>query len=146
MTNVVQFHLPKVTVHVASDPLDESGLNFTSSPLKPSPRPKRKAPVLDDVPEVQERDELEGSQKGKGKATAPAMFPPMDLLAASGRSIVDLETVSTLPPWYKNERGIIGALSSLALGITVSSNAIERFIGSTVTPGLELHRIFLQCA
>lgn len=40
--------------------------------------------------------------KGKGKETNVPMFPPMEQLAASGRTIDDLEHNSTIPPGWQN--------------------------------------------
>jgi hypothetical protein len=59
---------------------------------------------------------LEG--KGKGRAPEPLMFPPMDRLAASGRTIEELEENSLLPSWG-NRGTILGAIASMILGLTV---------------------------
>ncbi|KAH8100667.1 hypothetical protein BXZ70DRAFT_1008156 [Cristinia sonorae] len=57
--------------------------------------------------------------KGKGKEVP--MFPPMDQLAASGRTIEDLESNSEIPPWWRNRDSIFGTLKGWALGLTGSS-------------------------
>lgn len=51
-----------------------------------------------------------------GKAT---MFPPLQLLAASKKTLEDLEDNNQIPSWYANRNKISGALASLALSITV---------------------------
>lgn len=55
----------------------------------------------------------------KGEEKEVAMFPPMDTLAATGKSIEDLETNSTVPPWWRNGKGILGTINNAVLGLTV---------------------------
>lgn len=49
----------------------------------------------------------------------PTMFPPLQLLSASGQTLADLEQNAQVPHWWQNRNTIIGALASLALSITV---------------------------
>lgn len=56
------------------------------------------------------------------KDRPPMMFPPMDRLAATGRTLADLETNSTIPPWYRNRNTLFGAITSRVLGTLVSWN------------------------
>jgi hypothetical protein len=54
-----------------------------------------------------------------GKPGSTTMFPPMQQLVDTGKTIEDLETNSILPPWYKNRRGMLGSIVNGALGLTV---------------------------
>lgn len=56
---------------------------------------------------------------GRGKDGKPHMFPPVQLLAASGQTLDDLEKNTRVPHWWQNRNKIVGALASLALSITV---------------------------
>lgn len=47
------------------------------------------------------------------------MFPPMDRLAATKKSLVDLEHNSAVAPSWRNRNSIFGGLVNLALGLTV---------------------------
>ncbi|KAI0094840.1 hypothetical protein BDY19DRAFT_879427 [Irpex rosettiformis] len=49
------------------------------------------------------------------------MFPPMHLLALSGKSLEDLEHNSQIRRWYQNRNTILGFLVSLVLSVTGSS-------------------------
>ncbi|KAF9822133.1 hypothetical protein IEO21_00127 [Rhodonia placenta] len=49
------------------------------------------------------------------------MFPPMDQLAASKKSLADLEHNATIPPGWRNCGAILSNLISIVLGITGSS-------------------------
>ncbi|THH16822.1 hypothetical protein EW146_g3878 [Bondarzewia mesenterica] len=49
------------------------------------------------------------------------MFTPMDRLAASGKSIEDLELNSKSAPAWRNRNSVFGAIVSIVLGITGSS-------------------------
>ncbi|KAI0322650.1 hypothetical protein OF83DRAFT_1048810 [Amylostereum chailletii] len=53
--------------------------------------------------------------------TMPSMFIPMDKLAASGRSLEDLQANSKVAPAWRNRNSILGSLVGIALGITGSS-------------------------
>lgn len=48
------------------------------------------------------------------------MFPPMDTLAKTGRSIEDLETNSVVAPAWKNRVSIVGGSISALIGLLVS--------------------------
>lgn len=48
------------------------------------------------------------------------MFPPMDRLAATGKTIQDLETNTTIAPAWRNRNSYLSSLVSVALGATVS--------------------------
>ena len=61
---------------------------------------------------------LEEGSTGRGKSGKPAMFPPMERLAASGLSIEELELNSPSPGW-RNRGTILGAIVNLVLGFTV---------------------------
>lgn len=54
----------------------------------------------------------------------PAMFPPMQLLAASGESLNDLENNSKVPQWWQSRNRIFGTITSLVLSITVRDYTI----------------------
>lgn len=54
--------------------------------------------------------------------TKKAMFPPLDRLAATGRSIESLEANFKAIPTWRNCNSIIPALVSLVLGMTVSNH------------------------
>lgn len=56
---------------------------------------------------------------GKGKNVA--MFEPMDRLAATGKSLQDLETSSRIYAAWENRNPITGIITSIVLGITVCS-------------------------
>ncbi|KDQ63598.1 hypothetical protein JAAARDRAFT_119276 [Jaapia argillacea MUCL 33604] len=49
------------------------------------------------------------------------MFPPFDILAASGKTIDDLEKNSQIAPTWRNRDSILSGLVSIVLGITGSS-------------------------
>ncbi|KAI0348576.1 hypothetical protein BDW22DRAFT_1319309 [Trametopsis cervina] len=55
------------------------------------------------------------------KDRPPAMFPPMQFLAASGQSLEDLEHNAQIPHWWQNRNKIFGFLVSTALSVTGSS-------------------------
>ncbi|EMD42109.1 hypothetical protein CERSUDRAFT_110652 [Gelatoporia subvermispora B] len=59
--------------------------------------------------------------KGKGKATSADMLPPMDQLAASCKSLTDLEHNATVAPFFRNRDTILSSLVSIAVGVTGSS-------------------------
>lgn len=56
---------------------------------------------------------------GKGKNVA--MFEPMDRLAATGRSLQDLESSSKIYSAWENRNSITSIMSSIVLGVTVRS-------------------------
>lgn len=60
-----------------------------------------------------------GRIKGKEIATGTGMFPPMDRLAATGKTLDDLEHNSQVAPGWRNRDTIFGILVSAALGLTV---------------------------
>ena len=53
----------------------------------------------------------------KGKGTP--MFPPMDRIAVSGKTLEDLEDNSQVAPWYRNRTSIFGSLTRWSLALTV---------------------------
>lgn len=53
------------------------------------------------------------------RGNTPSMFPPMQLLAASGHTLEDLEHNSQIPQWWKNRNKISGFLVSALLSVTV---------------------------
>lgn len=55
-----------------------------------------------------------------GKDHPPMMFPPMDRLAATGKTLEDLETNNTIPPWWRNRSSLFGVIAGRTLGILVS--------------------------
>ncbi|KAL4242145.1 hypothetical protein ABKN59_001961 [Abortiporus biennis] len=61
------------------------------------------------------------------------MFPPMDRLEASGRSLEDLEVNAQIPSFWRNRNFIFSALVSGALGVTGSS---------ALAPFYSLHGLF----
>ncbi|THH34000.1 hypothetical protein EUX98_g138 [Antrodiella citrinella] len=50
-----------------------------------------------------------------------AMFPPMDRLAATGKTLEDLENNNQVAPYWRNRTSIFGTLTGWVLGITGSS-------------------------
>ncbi|KAL1720708.1 hypothetical protein EV715DRAFT_196531 [Schizophyllum commune] len=50
-----------------------------------------------------------------------SMFPPMDKLAASERTLEDLETNTTVAPFWRNRTTILGAALNIIVGFTGSS-------------------------
>lgn len=66
---------------------------------------------------------------GKGKNVA--MFEPMDRLAATGRSLQDLETSSRIYAAWDNRNSITSIITSIVLGVTVRSHVCyERLVQS----------------
>ncbi|KZT02648.1 uncharacterized protein LAESUDRAFT_729889 [Laetiporus sulphureus 93-53] len=55
------------------------------------------------------------------KGTSASMFPPMDRLAATGKTLADLEHNSVIAPGWRNCSSILASLTSIALGVTGSS-------------------------
>ena len=58
-------------------------------------------------------------RNGKEKDGSSGMFPPMDRLAATGKTLEDLEHNSRVAPGWRNRDTIFGVLVSAALGLTV---------------------------
>lgn len=58
--------------------------------------------------------------KRTGKTTITNMFPPMDRLAASGKTLSDLEHNASVAPFWRNRDSILSSLVSVAVGVTVS--------------------------
>lgn len=58
---------------------------------------------------------------GKGKGKKIPMFPPMDLLAASGKTLEDLEDNSRVLPGWRDRSTILSTVVNLVLGFTGSS-------------------------
>lgn len=56
------------------------------------------------------------------------MFPPMDRLYASKRSLQDLETNTVVAPPWRNKNSIFGSLVNMSLGITVSLATFDYII------------------
>lgn len=67
-------------------------------------------------PECHSQDSSQG--KGKGKAPAVAMFPPLERL--TGTTLADLESNAKVPPAWRNRQSIFGSLLNVALGVTAS--------------------------
>lgn len=57
--------------------------------------------------------------KRSHKNDEATMFPPMDRLAVSGRTLEDLETNNSVPPFWRNRKSILGGLTNALLSITV---------------------------
>lgn len=57
-------------------------------------------------------------------ASKHTMFPPLDRLEASGKSLDDLEHNATIPHWWQNRSKYFGSLSSISLSITVSPSTL----------------------
>ena len=53
------------------------------------------------------------------KGKEDSMFPPMDKLAASERTLEDLETNTTVAPFWRNRTTILGAALNIIVGFTV---------------------------
>ncbi|KAH9936996.1 uncharacterized protein B0H18DRAFT_925256 [Fomitopsis serialis] len=60
-------------------------------------------------------------QSKKGKAPTMAMFPPMQALADTKKTLADLEHNATVAPGWRNCDSIFSTLLSLTIGITGSS-------------------------
>lgn len=56
----------------------------------------------------------------------PVMFPPMDKLVASGKSVEDLENNSKVTPAWRNRKSILGSAVNLMLGF-MGSSALSTF-------------------
>jgi hypothetical protein len=54
-----------------------------------------------------------------GKDSGPVMFPPMDRLSASNRTLDDLERNSEIVPAWRSRKLLLGSLVSIVLGVTV---------------------------
>ena len=57
--------------------------------------------------------------RGTKKHKDVGIFPPMDRLVASGRTLSDLETNSTITPPWRRGQTVLGGLRNLFLGIMV---------------------------
>ncbi|TRM60170.1 hypothetical protein BD626DRAFT_408024 [Schizophyllum amplum] len=55
------------------------------------------------------------------KGKQDAMFPPMDKLAASEKSLEDLETNATVAPIWRNRTTLLGGAVNIVVGLTGSS-------------------------
>ena len=55
----------------------------------------------------------------KNESTGQGMFPPMDKLAAIGKTLQDLEYNSVVAPGWRDRNTILGGLTNIAIGITV---------------------------
>ena len=53
------------------------------------------------------------------RTPTPNMFPPMQALANTKKTLVDLEHNATIPPSWRNCSGIFSTLLNLTIGITV---------------------------
>lgn len=56
---------------------------------------------------------------GRHKKKDIRMFPPMERLAATKKSLLDLETNTEDPPWWRDRSSIFSSLISMVLGIMV---------------------------
>ena len=56
------------------------------------------------------------------------MFPPMQLFAATGRTLDDLEKNNLISRWWQGPNTVFGALASLALSITVGPRHASVYI------------------
>lgn len=54
------------------------------------------------------------------KGSPVTIFPPLDRLEASGKTLDDLEHNAQIPHWWQNRNKYFGSLVSLSLSITVS--------------------------
>jgi hypothetical protein len=57
--------------------------------------------------------------RGKSKNKDIGIFAPMDRLVSLGKTLEDLETNSTILPFWKNRKTLLGGLVNLFLGIMV---------------------------
>ncbi|KAJ3779177.1 hypothetical protein FB446DRAFT_782719 [Lentinula raphanica] len=58
---------------------------------------------------------------GEKTSSKPRMFPPMERLAKSDKSLEDMEMNSQIPPFWRNRKTLLGSAVSLVLGLTGSS-------------------------
>lgn len=80
---------------------------------------------------------------------SPGLFPPMELLAKSGRTLEDLEKNSQVASWWHNRNTLVGAISSIALSFTVSKTFVYTTTGReiyTIFSGIECIEFLLQPA
>ena len=56
-------------------------------------------------------------------ASSGGMFPPLDRLEASGKTLDDLEHNAQVPHWWQNRNKLFGAFTTLSLAITVRRSA-----------------------
>lgn len=101
-------------------------------------------PELDDYISTITPPPFHAQTADKGKIS---MFPPLQRLAASGKTLEDLEKNAQIPSWYQNRNKIVGVVASLALSITVRSllfccnySVLNEYVG------LECLGVFLQLA
>lgn len=106
------------------------------------------APCFSDFPQAQ--PPRSGKGKGKGKAASALlghnMFPPLDMLSASGISIDDLEHNAARPPAWKDRNTIFGVIVSAFLGVTVRSRANRASLVLMQDEGFKCCREALQSA
>lgn len=75
-------------------------------------------PKLDDYISSLPAPSYVASEQTK-KPTTPTMFPPMQALADTKKTLADLEHNATIPPGWRNCSGIFSTLLSLTIGVTV---------------------------
>ena len=75
-------------------------------------------PKLDDYISSLPAPSYVASEQTK-KPTAPTMFPPMQALADTKKTLADLEHNATIPPGWRNCSGIFSTFLSLTIGVTV---------------------------
>ncbi|KZT72840.1 hypothetical protein DAEQUDRAFT_704553 [Daedalea quercina L-15889] len=87
----------------------------------------RKAPPLylpkldDHIASLPVPSYVASEQTKKSKAPSPTMFPPMQALADSKKTLADLEHNTTLKPGWRKCDSIFSTLLSLTIGVTGSS-------------------------
>jgi len=82
--------------------------------------------------------------QSKGKNGVTPMFPPVDHLFASGKTIEELEANSLSPSW-KNRGSILGSLTSVFIGLTVRWSLLNVILESLYfVSGVEPYSFLLQ--
>lgn len=82
--------------------------------------------------------------RGKGKDKYYSMFPPMDRLEATGRTIEDLENNSVVASWWNNRNSILSSLVNGALGVTVRNFVVNLLSNGSSETGIKCSCAFLQ--
>ncbi|KAF8585532.1 hypothetical protein K439DRAFT_1560810 [Ramaria rubella] len=72
------------------------------------------------------------------------LFPPMDLLAATGLTLDDLEKNSTIPSWWRNRGTIFGSVVNIMIGITGSSALAMYYSLQGLYDGFQIFALLLS--
>ncbi|KAF8523077.1 hypothetical protein BU17DRAFT_75023 [Hysterangium stoloniferum] len=84
------------------------------------------------------------TSSSKDKGANSALFPPMDLLAASGRTVEELETNSVVPHWWENRGSVSSSLVNLLTGVMGSSAIASYYSLQGLYDGLQVTALLLS--